>query len=282
MPIRTDLARESISINQDALTEKGIIHTHSSQNGLDIYRTEILTRQAAELLSKPRGSYVTISSKAFSLESTPQEFEERASTLAGELSRLCENARNPLVACLGNREITADSLGPLTSEKLLATRHIHRLAKDVSTDGLGNLSVIAPNVMGKTGLEALEVVRAVAKVVMPDVVVVVDALACCEGENLASCIQICDTGISPGSGVDNSRAELSSKTLNVKTIAIGVPTVIDAGSLCNDKCSPIYNSMFVTSRNIDSLVRRMSSLVAMGINRAFHPTLTVGEIISLV
>lgn len=282
MSLRTDLARESISQHGSLISEGGISHTEENENGLSIFRTRIFTKQASDLLSKPRGSYVTISSQAFSLESTPQEFKQRSDTLARELGALCEGARNPLVVCLGNRDITPDSLGPLVSDRLLATRHIHRLAKDIDTKTLGNLSVIAPSVMGKTGIEALETVKAVAGVVKPDVIVAVDALACCEGESLGGSIQLCDTGISPGSGVENARAELSQKTLGIRVVAVGVPTVIDAKSLCGGSCDTIYSSMFVTPRNIDSLVRRMSTLVAMGINRAFHPSLSVDEIVSLV
>ena len=43
--------------------------------------------------------------------------------------------------------------------------------------------------------------------------------------------RISDSGIAPGSGVQNSRKELSRRTLGIPVLSIGVPTVIDAATL---------------------------------------------------
>lgn len=280
MALRTDLATESIGLLGKSSLPDGISHTTEQKHGLTISRTQILSSSAASALSKPQGKYVTISSERFSLESTPEEFESRAKTLAAEIRQLCGDFTSALAVGLGNRFVTPDSIGPLAADRLLATRHIHSLAKEISTDSLGVLSVVAPGVTGQTGIEAAQTVKAIADSISPDVIIVVDALACCEAENLAATIQLCDSGISPGSGVGNARAEFSQDSMGRTVVAIGVPTVIDANTLC--RSDTIYNGMFVTPRNIDSLARRMSSLIAMGINLAVHPNLTVSEIISLI
>lgn len=280
MPIRTDLAAESVAAFGKNKLPDGINHTTEKSGGLEISRTQIRSKTASEELSKPIGSYVTLSSLGFSLESSPEEFEERARALANELRTLCGEFSSVLAVGLGNRFITPDAVGPLVCDKLLATRHIHRLAKEIATEGLGVLSAFAPGVMGQTGIESAEAVKALADCIKPDVIIVVDALACCEGENLAKTIQLCDSGISPGSGVGNSRAEFSQRSMGRRVVAIGVPTVIDADILCNG--DTVYNGMFVTPRNIDSLVERMSGLISMGINLAVHPSLSVGEIASLI
>lgn len=128
---------------------------------------------------------------------------------------------------LGNYALTSDAVGPLTAEKIFATRHIKSLAKEIDTDDLGEVTVIQTGVLGNTGIESSEQVKAIAERVTPQAVIAVDALACSELSNLGRTIQLCNTGISPGSGVENARKELSLSTLGVKCIAIGVPTVID-------------------------------------------------------
>jgi spore protease len=45
---------------------------------------------------------------------------------------------------------------------------------------------------------------------------------------------VTNTGISPGSGVGNSRKELSKEMIGIPVIAIGVPTVVDAVTIAHD------------------------------------------------
>lgn len=276
MPLRTDLAHESAKHLPENLG--GIEQKKLSCGGLDILRTEIKTDAAAAALSKPVGHYATISSKAFSLQSSPQEFSERAHAIAKEISLLCGHIGSAIVIGLGNRSITPDRLGPAVADKVIATRHIHRLAKDIDVSSMAETSVLTTGVMGQTGIEAAEIAKAVADRIRPDVAIVIDALACCEYESLGSCIQLCDTGISPGSGVENARAEFSRATLGAPTVAIGVPTVMDARSLCD---SEQYGDMFITPRSIDTLIERTSSLIALSVNLALYPDMTAEEILSL-
>lgn len=71
-------------------------------------------------------------------------------------------------------------------------------------------------------------------VIKPCAVIVVDALAARKLGRLGSTVQISDSGIIPGSGVGNSRAEISRRTLGVPVISVGVPTVVDAQTLARD------------------------------------------------
>ncbi len=275
MPVRTDLARESAA---RAPHLSGISQDEREESGLNISRICVETKDAAEALGKPRGCYVTISSQEFSLQSSPEKFNERAAVISREISSLCGNISSALVVGLGNRNITPDRLGPAVADKIIATRHLKRLAKDIDTGGMAEVSVLAAGVMGQTGLEAAETAKAVVSIVNPDILIAVDALACCEYESLGSTIQLCDTGISPGSGVENARAEFSAETMGVPTVAIGVPTVMDAQALSD---SPLYKGMFVTPRSIDTLIERTSSLIALALNLTLHKGLTAEEIISL-
>lgn len=129
--------------------------------------------------------------------------------------------------------------------------------------------------LGTTGVESAELVRAMTERLRPDAVIVVDALACAEPDRLGCTVQLTDTGITPGSGVGNDRAGLDRTTLGVPVAAIGLPTVIDAGSLTDD---PRAERMFVTPRDIDAVVRDAAKLIGYGIDLALHDGLTVADL----
>ena len=186
---------------------------------------------------------------------------------------------------LGNYALTSDAVGPLTAEKIFATRHIKSLAKEIDTDDLGEVTVIQTGVLGNTGIESSEQVKAIAERVRPQAVIAVDALACSELSNLGRTIQLCDTGISPGSGVENARKELSFSTLGVKCIAMGVPTVIDlctaAQHIFGQAAPESSENIMVDPKTADKLSENCAKLIAMGINRAVHPALSQEDIQSL-
>ena len=279
MGARTDLAIESEINSTENGKLDGISKSVVTKNGLEVTQIKVNDETAAKRLGKPIGTYITLETLSFSLESDPAKFEERVQTLSDELKKLCGETESVLIVGLGNRDITPDRLGVETATQIFATRHIKRLAKEIDTSGLNEVAVISPGVMGQTGIESAETVKAVCEAVKPELVIAIDALACSEVSHLGSTIQLCDTGISPGSGVENARSELSQNMLGTRVIAIGVPTVIDADTISG---SNEVKGMFVTPRGIDNLITRASRLIAMAINRCLQPSLSLEEITSLV
>lgn len=286
MGIRTDLALEAAQQLTKTAPIEGISKNEYRKADLNIVEINVETESAAESLGKPIGKYITIQSE-LSFENHPDNFNERVDILAEEINKLCQNKNNILVVGLGNKNITPDSLGPEVADQTFATRHIKQLAEDVDTSNLSTVSVIKTGVLGTTGIESSETVEAVCKMIKPTAVIVIDALACSEISHLGTTIQLCDTGISPGSGVENARKELSEQTIGTKVVAIGVPTVADMQTISEyvfDTPAPDKEmcNMMVTPRTIDKLIMRVSRLIAMGINRAFHSNLSIEDITSLV
>lgn len=286
MGIRTDLALEATQQLTKTTPVEGITKNEYQKANLNITEIIVETDSAAQNLGKPKGKYITIQSE-LSLENHPDNFNERVDILAEEINKLCDSKENILVIGLGNKSITPDSLGPDVADQTFATRHIKQLAKDVDTSDLSTVSVIKTGVLGDTGIESSETVRAICDMLKPTVIIAIDALACSEISNLGTTIQLCDTGISPGSGVENARKELSEQTLGAKVIAIGVPTVVDMQTISEyvfgtPAPNKEMNNMMVTPRSIDKLIMRVSRLIAMGINRAFQPNLSIEDITSLV
>ena len=150
---------------------------------------------------------------------------------------------------------------------------------------LNKVSAISPGVLGQTGIEAAEVIRSLCETVKPDCVIVIDALACSDISRLGSTIQLTDTGIAPGSGVQNRRQEFTEEALGIPVIAVGVPTVVDMHTIVEnitgnppDKHLP---NMMVTPRDVDKLIERTARLLAFSINKAVQPELTVEDITAL-
>lgn len=288
MSIRTDLAVESarqISLTQDV---EGIDRHISIDDEAQLEITDITinTADAAEIIGKPQGRYITIKALDGSLDKFSPHFEKRADIIAQQIKKLDENSKSVLVAGLGNRAITPDAIGPLCAEKIFATRHIKMYAQEIDSSDLTELSVIETGVLGQTGVEASEQVKAVADRISPEVVVAVDALACSEPEHIGCTVQLCNTGISPGSGVENARKELSRATLGVTCIAVGVPTVIDlstaAEKMFNQTAPQGTKGFTVTPRDVDKLVKNAAEYIALGINLAFQPDLSAEDLRSLV
>ena len=184
-----------------------------------------------------------------------------------ELSKYLSLSSNDtiLVIGLGNDKSTPDSLGPLVSNNILVTRYLYLLG-ELSSD-YSNVCTFIPNVMGNTGIETSDIIKSIIKETKANKVIVVDSLKTNSWDRLLKTIQITNQGISPGSGIDNKRVEISKDTLGVDVIAIGIPTVIDIRSLLNKDGDINY---IVTPTNIDFLIERFSLLIGNGINIVLH------------
>ena len=214
------------------------------------------------------------------------DFEPLKNALRESLSCLLSERDNILVVGLGNREITADAIGPVTVSKLLATRHIAgEFAKNIGLSGLKSVSVISPDVLGKTGIETYEIVESVVKKIKPSAIIALDALAAGSVERLFCTVQLCNTGISPGSGVKNSRKELSEDTLGIPVIGIGIPTVVDAGNLAfelTEKEPRKGIDMIVTPKDCDILCHKISEVLGQVLNEFLQPEIEREILYSLV
>lgn len=276
MTVRTDLAVESIGDNiRDGITQ--------SRRG-NIFRiTEILiknNRSGAEI-GRKKGRYITLEADSF--DRISREFRSMCIEFAKELYPFLPDG-NILVTGLGNNDITPDALGPKVASQILATRHLKKelASEDEFLSSLRPVSVVAGGVLGQTGIETAELIKAVVEKIKPSCVIAVDALACSDINRLGRTIQFSDSGISPGSGVQNKRHELSESTLGIPVIAVGVPTVVDMHTIVSSYTKHKINSqmpnMMVTPRDVDKLIERASSMLAAGINMALQPHLSFEEI----
>ncbi len=291
MDFRTDLAIERIEIcgagEKDGI-EKTVKHCGNST----ITSVKITNENGERLLGKPKGKYITIDVPSFS--SDGEMLDGRLDGLISEIKSLLPKKGTVLIAGLGNRDMTADALGPECADKIFVTRHIGReLALALGFDSLRSVAAISPGVLGNTGMESSEIIASLVAHIRPSCVIAVDALAAMDINRLGSTVQLTDTGISPGSGIGNSRKEMSEKTLGVPVIAIGVPTVISAYTLAENILSEIeaeadiskgerFKEYIVASREADIICQRASKFIALALNSALQTDISAEDLMILM
>ena len=291
MNFRTDLAIEMQEYHQNK-TLDGVLSKTETYDGIKITTIEIINEDGEKLIGKPKGRYITIETEK--LFKSSEAFSSVAKVLCRELRKLMPKEGTVLVAGLGNEDITPDALGPKTLNQLLATRHISsELSESLGLGELRSVAGIVPGVLGKTGIETVEIIDGVVKKISPDCVIVIDALASRNTARLGTTLQLCDTGVFPGSGVGNRRKGITAETLDIPVVAIGVPTVVDALTMAWDILEKKnigldenellqHRQMMVTPKEIDSLINKASQLIAMGINMALQKNLTAEDIAEIV
>ncbi len=291
MKFRTDLAVEMREYHKNK-TLDGVLSGTEETNGVKVTTIEIINEDGERLIGKPQGKYITIETDR--LYKSSESFSVAADVLSRKLRSLLPDEGTVLVAGLGNENITPDALGPKVMNLLLATRHIGSdLAESLGLGDLRSVAGIVPGVLGKTGIETVETIDGVVKKISPVCVIVIDALASRNTARLGTTVQLCNTGVAPGSGVGNKRKGITAESLGVPVIAIGVPTVVDAMTMASDILEKVqvsfderefsqHRQMMVTPKEIDSLIDNSAHLVAMGINMALQKNLTPEEIAEIV
>ncbi len=278
--------------------------------GYKLTEVEILNETGSQEMGKPIGRYITIEGAAMKGESL--EAREAATLVLAEQIKQLTNLKNEhtvLIVGLGNWNVSPDALGPRVVKKTLVTRAMLDLPEEIG-GRLRTVAAISPGVMGLTGIETGEIVKGVAEHVKPGLIILIDALAARKVSRINSTIQLSDTGIAPGAGIGNKRMVLNKQSLGCNVLAIGVPTVVDAATLANDTLDltldamrtastagssfyqilqdiseeerysmiksllePYAGNMFVTPKDVDTVVNRLSTIIADALNYALHPSI---------
>lgn len=315
---RTDLAIEAKEDYSKAHKNDidGVIVDEDIINDSKVTKVTIKNEDGAKKLGKPIGNYITVDIPEYTVYDGG--IMDDVSQAVGKTLKALVNIdqdNTALVVGLGNWKVTPDALGPKVVEKIMVTRHLKDVMPESIDDSIIPVCAIAPGVLGITGIETGDVIKALVDKIKPDIVICIDALASRKIERVNRTIQISDTGISPGAGVGNHRMRINEETLGVKVIAIGVPTVVDAATIANDsidlvideliskseKDSAFYNmiksidkheksvlikellnpyigDLMVTPKEVDLVIDSLSRIIANGINIAVQPNLDMEDI----
>lgn len=306
MYYRTDLAYEA----NESLAKKieGVkLKTTDYKHG-EVVELEILDEEAEKSVGKKKGKYITYETKSLKGLNKNSRLEV-INILAQAIKDVSDLKRERvLVVGLGNRNITADALGPKTLDKIKVTRQYFKAYNKDYDEDYNELSILEPGVLGTTGIETINTIVGVVEKIKPTLLIIIDALASRKMRRLCSVVQITDAGIEPGSGIGNMQGSLNEATLGVKVVAIGIPTVVDTATIVNDTIelmeealkdktddvgqimgilsdleynekhmfikeilSPMYGESIVTPSGVDELIEILSEMLAESINKAVHP-----------
>ncbi len=312
---RTDVALQtSPGVSQDF---EGVEVSTDETDNILVTTVEVKDEKGAERIGKPIGTYITIESQSLKENdvSIHEKIIEILSQTIGKLHNLNKDD-SVLIVGLGNWQVTPDALGPKTVSKLLVTRHIAKkdILPDEIEDKVRGVAAISPGVLGLTGIETSEIVKGIVDKIQPKLVIAIDALAARKTSRINTTIQIANTGVTPGGGIGNKRKALNEENLGIPVIAIGVPTVVDAATLTNDTINRIldemlqqtqhggefyntlknlqdeekynliadilnpYQNMFVTPKEVDAVIERLSNIIGNALNISLHPGIDIDDI----
>ena len=282
---------------------------YDEEREIKVTTVKIETENGAKVMRKPVGTYITMEAPNMAVpdEDYHAEISKELAKFLSRFIRKDKEDYSILVAGLGNRKVTPDALGPYVVDNLNITRHIVKEYGKyaMGEENVRLVSAIVPGVMAQTGMETVEIIKGIVRETKPDMMIAVDALAARSSKRLNRTIQISDTGINPGSGVGNHRNAITKDTVGIPVLAIGVPTVVDAATIVNDTMenlilalessetlrgvgvvmqgynaaekyelvkeliSPHLNGLFVTPKDIDETVKRISYTVSEALNMLF-------------
>lgn len=252
---RTDLAREMYGKNAGSLIKRSREYRVSEKFSFALEEAEISNTADAEALGRPIGNYITVSSPKLLSDLSISESLALSNIISDELRYLSPDFSNGVtVVGMGNREMTVDSLGARCAEMIKPTR---------SGNDRG-ISIVIPGVEASTGISALEIISSVIGTVKPSAVVAIDSLAARSPQSLGTTVQLCNSGISPGSGLGKRNVALNRKTVGIPVISIGVPTVISAKRLISDN-----EDFYVGLVESDAVIEYAARIIAAAIERAF-------------
>lgn len=293
----TDLAveiQEECSGRQGEIPGVVLEQYEEDGKGIRVTKIQIQTADGAKHMGRPIGNYMTLESadKEHSDEHSDKNLSGTklpdTNLLASYINGLLpSSAHSFLIVGLGNANMTADALGPLTIEKMAQL-------------GMASYtSMIVPGVFAQTGMESCEIIQGIVQQTSPDCIITIDALAARSAFRLGTTVQLTDTGIRPGSGVGNARKGITKENMKIPVIAIGIPTVVSAAAIVSDAMdslkqigynetilgsiamldkeeyyqlisevfAPELESLFVMPKNLDEELDTMSSLLAASLSQ---------------
>lgn len=242
--IRTDLALESLK--KSTLT--GIQNEITKEHGITI-TTTYLDQKSGKKIGKKEGIYITIEFEDVTDHTNKENLTALFQQQLKKLLEICNIKKDDfgLIIGLGNETSTPDSLGPLSIQKILVTNPLYMYGE--LEEGYRRVCAISPGVMGETGIETSDFIKAMIECCKPDFILVIDALASSSISRINKTIQMTDTGIAPGSGIGNKRKEISKEILGIPVIAIGIPTVVDAITIVSDTIQYMQKQYTYTKKN---------------------------------
>ena len=238
----------------------GLQEIKDSYDDFSVVRVNVLDENGSKAIEKEIGTYITYEIKDVNYIEDDNK-EKLVETLSKEISAFIEPNDKIMVVGLGNIYVVADALGNSVVKNINVTRYLKNIKLDFNVESIREVSAICPGVMGNTGIETVEIINAVSKIVNPDCIIVIDSLVTSSVNRVGASIQLSNRGITPGSGISNINKKIDSSS---KIISIGVPMALDISSMVNE----IKEKYILTPKDVDFTLQTMSNIISESINKA--------------
>ena len=285
---RSDFADElldTIIENEDYILKK--------KSFKDVTLTHVKILKESKKLNKKAGNYLSVDFQNIYEETSRHHISDVLTKALSQIHKIKKNEKI-LIVGLGNNNIIADSLGPAVCDKIVVTNHLFKLFPEEIDKDTKKVCVFTPKVMGQTGLESSDLIKAICNLFNPSLVILIDSLASSSIQRINRVIQISDDGIAPGSGIGNIRKPINKEILNVPIIAIGVATVVDASQIVSEAFNKYFEktkeklkqkekrqavnevlnnkqlSLVVTPKEIDEDIEHLSTIISSSLNKFIH------------
>ncbi|MDD6301935.1 MAG: GPR endopeptidase [Bacillales bacterium] len=227
-----------------------------------------------------KGIYTTISYTDLSNDNVYKKVEKYLSQYIEDFIKKLTKKDKPfiLIVGVGNEDYSPDSLGPKVIKGINPTSHLDEEYFDKK------VACIIPGVMGITGLESSKIVQGIISQYDIDLIITIDSLSTTSISRLYHVIQITNTGMAPGSGVNNTRKEISQKELKIPTISLGIATVISLEAIVSEiedlskktikRKKLNYPDIILTTKEIEAKIDILASLIADSLNKALNPKIS--------
>ena len=239
----------------------------------------ILSDAVAQKIGREKGNYICLNFDDLLMydAKAKQYLTKKICDALKEIFRRNKTRRNKvLVVGIGNEKFACDRLGKSVVDGILITKPF--LEKNLfDSKQMNEVYAVSLGVYGTTGLDSSEVVASICAFLKPDVVIAIDSLVASDPKGLCRSVQISDTSLVPGAGVGNSRKEINTASLGVKTFAIGVPFVVSSANFCKEQGG---EDMIVTPKDCEQKVEFIGKIIAKSLNLALN-NLTEAELFSL-
>ena len=158
-----------------------------------------------------------------------------------------------LLACLGNFDIAADSLGKVVFDNFEITSHKKN----------NNLFKFCPNIFLYTGVETKEVISLLCTHLKIKCVIIIDSLTTSSLSRLGVSFQLSSAGMTPGSGVNRFGRPIDEKSVGCHCVSIGVPFMISSQALKQGGLEEVI----LVSKDVEEDIKRAGGVIATALGQ---------------
>lgn len=170
-----------------------------------------------------------------------------------------DNINHIFIVGIGNDNYTADSIGPKTLKHIKVNSYL----KDFINDKI-IVSSLEPGVLSETGILTERIIKSISNEINPDLIILIDSFISSNIDYLNKTIEISNTGISTGIGINNINSNIDESLLNIPIITIGVTTAVEVKFTKEKDIN--YIPYILSTKDIDKYIDEISKIIGISLN----------------